>query len=351
MKSLRYLLIIPALLLGACNGTSSSEESTVVSSETSTATSESISSEVPTSSSISSETSFTSSSSSTSSSSEEVINPLVANSKWGLEAAQACYDTIGTVIPYMEADAFEYKVTVDEYGDAAIWFYLYYETQEIAEAKVIDYAYAAWEQDSYECVVKPTWLHDENYSMWQQNILYADKVLTNINAVEIMGLDSIKNYNDKAMGCLGLYCFNYIPNVDPHSFPTYAVDYYTNDEVVPEMTGDDLNFEFTFAIDEMSGDKFLQIYVTSDSHTYDMEEMYFYNILDSVYFIAQYDVYEEKFTDEFFVNGDEYPGWQENFAYLAYDYHNTHVIYIKYDTTHNWLYIEISMLTPSEGNE
>ena len=343
MKSLRYLFIIPALLLGACNGTSSSKESSPISSESSSLTSESISSEVTSSSTISE-----SSISSSSSEPVEDINPLVANSKWGKEAAQACLDTIGTVIPYMEANAFEYKVTVDEYGDSAIWFYLYYETQEIAEAKVIDYAYAAWEQDSYECVVKPTWLHDENYSMWQQNILYADKVLTNINAVEIMGLDSIKNYNDKAMGCLGLYCFNYIPNIDPHSFPTYAVDYYTNDEVVPEMKGDDLTFDFTFAIDEYSGTKFLQIYVTSEKHTYDLEEMYFYDILDSVYVIAQYDTSKDDFTENYFVNGDTYPGWEENYAYLAYDFNNTHVIYIKYDASHNYLYIEISMLPQGE---
>ena len=167
------------LVLGACNvmPNSSSDTGTTSNSESSLT-----SSGGEESSSSSSDVSSSSSSSSSS------INPLIEESKWGKEAAKACFDTLGVVFPYLEADGFEYKVTTDDYGDKAIWFYLYYETQEIAEEKIVDYAWAAYEQDRYECVVKPTTLMGEDYSIWEQNILYADKVLSEKYAVELQAL-------------------------------------------------------------------------------------------------------------------------------------------------------------------
>ena len=234
-KALRLLPILITLVLGACNNptsSSSSDSSVTPSSPSST------SSSVADISDCCDEPPFSTSSSAPISS----VNPLIEESKWGKEAAQKCFDTLGVVFPYLEADGFDYKVTTDDYGDKAIWFYLYYETQEVAEEKIVDYAWAAYEQDRYECVVKPTRFIGEDYSVWEQNVLYADKVLSERYAVELQALASQKAYNGKLMGCLGIYGFSYIPNIDPSKFPTYPVEYVLGENNgVPALVVDDVN--------------------------------------------------------------------------------------------------------------
>ena len=348
MKHLRYLLIIPALILGACNGTSSSASSTseeVISSDTSSSTSE-ITSESSSSSIESIISSITSSSSSTSSSTSEPtpdpVNPQVENSLWGKAAAQACYDTIGDVVPYMECDAFEFKAGVDDYGDPDFWFYLYYETQEIAEEKIVDYAYVAWEKGLYTCEVGLTWLHDDT-SYWQQQVLYADKVLNEQTAIEIMGLASLKNYDGKLMGCLGLYCYTYVPNLDKTKFPMNAVsnclDGYTP---VPEIVGE--GYEFSFQFSMYNGRKILQILVKNNSKLYEMEEEYFNALLDMKYNIAQWDDSLEDFTDNYYRKGDTYPGFEDSVCYYCYERYNTFCIYLDYDLSNQVLVLEFYSL-------
>ena len=351
MKKLRYLLIIPALILAACHDTSSSSSTSeeVISSDTSVSTTSEISSESSTSSIESIISSFTSSSStsssSTSSSTSEpapVVNPQVENSLWGKEAAQACYDTIGDVIPYMECDAFEYKAGVDDYGDPDFWFYLYYETQEIAEEKIVDYAYVAWEKGLYTCEVGMTWLHDDA-SYWQQQVLYADKVLGDEVAIEIMGLASLKSYNGTLMGCLGLYCYTYVPNLDKTKFPMNAVDNYLEGYTpVPEIVGEGYEFSFTFSIYE--GQKSLQILVKSDRKSYEMEEEYFNALLDMNYRIAQWDDSIENFTENIFLKGDSYPDFEDTVSYYCYERFNAFCIYLDYDLYNQMLILEFYTL-------
>ena len=355
MNKLRYLLIIPALLLGACNGTSSSEAkvssdnqetTSTVNSESSTSSSvESIISSVSsfTSSTSSISSSVPSSSSSSSSSSEEPeINPLVKDSKWGVEAAQACYDAIGDVIPYMECAGFEYKVTTDDYGDPAIWFYLYYETQEEAADKIVDYAYVAWEKGLFECVVKPDYFNDGNY-YWQQTALYADKVIDETHAVEIIGIDSVKSYNGKQMGCLGLYCFNYVPNIDKTKFPMNAVDYFLDGYTpVPEIVGE--GYEFSFKFSREQDIKVLQVTVKSNQKSYEMEEEYFYALLDRGYKIAQWDDTKEDFTENWFEKGATYPEYDDDVNYYCYEKYGSFCIYLDYNLYYQCLFLEFFLL-------
>ena len=330
-KALRLLPLVLGLVLGACNVSPSS-----VSSNADTPSSDSSVS--------SSEVSSSNSESSSSSSSSSSINPLIEESKWGKEAAQKCFDTLGVVFPYLEADGFDYKVTTDDYGDEAIWFYLYYETQEIAEQKITDYAWAAYEQDRYECVVKPTRFFGEDYSVWEQNVLYADKVLNDKHAVELQALASQKNHNDKLMGCLGIYGFSYIPNVDPTKFPTYPVEYVLGENNgVPALVMDDVKFDFSFAMYESN--KVLQIIVTSDKHTIDLEEKYFYTLEDARYRIFRFDDLADDFTEEAFGYGSHYPDYEDNYSYYAYNKDNTHCIYFEYDLNNQYLYIEIFKLS------
>ena len=339
-KALRLLPLLSLLVLGACNvppsNTSSASSNSSESLVTSTSSDESTSSST---SSSSSESSSSSSSSSTSS-----VNPAIEESKWGKEAAEVCFNTLGVVFPYLEAEGFDYKVTTDDFGDKAVWFYLYYDTQEIAEEKIVDYAWAAYEQDRYECVVKPTRFYGEDYTVWEQNVLYADKVLSDRYAVELQVLASQKAYNNKLMGCLGIYGFSYIPNVDPTKFPTYPVEYVLGEKNgVPALVMDDIKFDFS--INMYEGNKVLQIIVTSDKHTIDLEEKYFYALEDARYRLFRYDDLEDDFTGESFGYGSHYPEYEDNYCYYAYNKDNTHCVYFEYDLNHQYLYIEIFQLS------
>ena len=275
--------------------------------------------------------------------SNKVYDPIVANSKWGVEAAQACYETIGTVIPYFESDGFDYEVTVDDYGDPAIWFYLYYETEEIAEAKIVEYAYAAYEQDQYECVVQPERFYDyETYSTWEQTVLHADKSIEQYRAVEIVGLESIKQVDGKGKACIGLFCFNYIPNPDPTSFPDYAVmNVIGRNNVLPKFstvpTG--LNYSFKFFL--MEGAKCIEIVVTSTTYSIDLEEKYFYELLDAGYMIAQYDELEQDYTGETFLGTGEYPEFADNYSYYSLSPSQDYIVYFDYDINAQAFYIDV----------
>ena len=263
------------------------------------------------------------------------LDPIIANSKWGVEAATACYESIGTVIPYMEADAFEFEETEDNYGEPAIWFYLYYETSEIAESKIVDYAYAAYEQDLYECVVGPQTFQDPtSLSRWEQNVLIGDKVLDDFRAVEFYALDSIREYNGEGKPCLGIYCYNYIPNPHPESWPKYAVFTCIGTNDVPNFDNVEGKFthEFSFTIE--SGMKLMSIMIKSDTHSVDMEELYFYMLLDKGYSIAQYDDLAQDYTEDVFRKGSEYPGYEESYSYLAYEKGSSYMVEFYFNLTY-----------------
>lgn len=344
-KALRLLPIFVSLVLGACtpHGSTSGVLSTDTSSDITTSTSAVGISDCCTEPPVSTTSSVMSSSSSAPTS---TVNPVVAESKWGQEAAQACYDALGIVFPYLEAEGFEYKVTTDDFGDKAVWFYLYYDTQEIAEEKIVDYAWAAYEQDRYECVVQPTWFTDyTDYSRWEQNVLYADKVISDKYAIELQVLASLKNYNDKVMGCLGIYGFSYIPNTDPTKFPAYPVEYVLWEyNPVPDLGLDDMTYSFSF--DMYEGKRILIIIAESKKHGIEMEEEYFNKLLAAKYRIFRYSDLDDEFTDEMFTLEDNnvYPDYEDNYCFYAYPRDNSHLVYFEYDLNNQWLHIEVMCL-------
>ena len=319
MKLLRYLLLTSALLFSGCNSTAKSNEPSI---EAVSSSEPVISSEIP--------------------SSSKYIPEEVINSEWGQEAALACYETLGTVVPYYDADAFEYEVVDDDYGDPAIWFYLYYETQDIAEAQIEPYAYEAWQVDGYECTVDPQhrFYDYENYVSWTQKVLFADKNLSEYNAVEIQALASQKPYNGVSKGCLGLFCFNYVPNLHPDKFPVYAVSSILGENnSVPQLNGNDLEFGFQFFLNRYV--KCLEIYVTSKSAYYELEEEYFYLLLQSGFVILQYDDLEQNYTDLAFMDDDEYPEFDDNLCYYAAKEGEDYIVYFDYDLNRTAFYIDI----------
>lgn len=319
MKALRYLILATSLLLSGCGSTNNSKENDIISSTepVSTETSEN------------------------NSSSERVIPEEVKTSQWGEEAALASYDAIGAVVPYFEADHFDYQVTTDDFGDPAIWFYLYYETQDIAESKITDYAYAAWEADSYECVIQKTRFTDpDTFTYWDQNVLYADKDLSDYRAIEIQALASIKSYNGVGMGCLGLFCFNYIPNPYPNEFPTYAVSTIIGDDNNLPMFGyTDLEYSFSFFM--VGKTKCLQILITSKNRYFELEEEYFYALLTRGFGILQFNDMSEEFTDLGWVGEGEYPDYDDYMSYYASPEDLSYMVYFQYDIYNQVFQIEI----------
>ena len=265
---------------------------------------------------------------------------IVKDSKWGIDAADACYVSLGTVVPYMEADSFEFTECFDDFGDPAIWFYLYYETSEIAEAKITEYAYVAYEVGQYECVVKPHRFVDETtYSYWDQTVLFADKVFNSKRAVEITALDSIHN----GKPCLGLFCITYIPNMDKTSFPTNAVeDILGENNELPTLStvNDELTYSFTFFM--QSGLKCLEIAIVPTSEYYRLEEYYFYELLKADFIIVQYDELEEEFTENRYLGEREiYPEFEDNVYYYALSPEEDYMLSFDFDLYNNVFYIDI----------
>lgn len=272
----------------------------------------------------------------------QTIDPKVANSKWGLVAAQECFDTIGTVIPYLESDAFEFEKTIDDYGDPAIWFYLYYETSEIAEAKIEEYANAAYEQDQYVCVGGIERFTDAStYSYFETMVVHANKNLSDTNAVEIMALDSIRTYNGEGKPCLGLFCFNYIPNPTPTKFPTYPVSTILGNNEVPTLDGLEGTINYTFSFMIYEGTKCLEIVATSDDYYFELEELFFKELQGNGYVIAQYDELANDFTDNVYRRKDEYPGFEDSLFYYAYAPLEDHVICFDYNLNSQVFVIDI----------
>ncbi len=263
----------------------------------------------------------------------------VTESKWGFEAAKASYDTLGTVIPYLESDSFEYEVTVDDYGDPAIWFYLYYESEEVVETKLDDYSLAAYEQSKYKCVINENRFIDyETLTYVEVNVLYADKNLSKTKAVEIMGLASSKN----GKACMGLFCFNYIPNLEPHNFPTYAVENLLGkDNELPTLStvNDELTYDFSFMMQD--GMRGLIITVESSGNTIELEEKYFYELVNAEFLVYQFDELDEKFTGETYIGYGEYPGFEDNLFYYALSPEEEYMLTFDYNIDKNVFIISI----------
>ncbi|MBO6280500.1 MAG: hypothetical protein J6M95_02850 [Bacilli bacterium] len=269
-------------------------------------------------------------------------NDAIKNSKWGEEAAKASYDAIGVVIPYIESEAFEYEVITDAYGDLEINFYLYYESQEVAENKLVEYAYACYEQDRYQCEVKNQYYYDEtDYSYFEAQTLYADKVLNEEVAVEILGIASQKAYNGVLKGCLGLFCYTYLPNLNPSSFPNNAVKHLLGEEI-PALNGENLEFDFSFYI-YGEGYSCLTISVAGDGASYLLEEEYISTLLSASYDIYPYNSYEETLGNRL-RSVNDYQGYEDGFYYYAYPGNNNYMIVFYYSLYYSAFIIDIALL-------
>lgn len=294
-KLLKSLLLIPALLVGACN---------------SAANSSSESKEI------------------TSSSEEKLYPNSVLTSKWGLEAAKASYDVLGVAIPYIEQVSFEYVVGVDAYGDPDIWFYCYYNTDEEVDQAYIDYLDICASKGYSGKETTYSNFDPDTFTIIQFNYCVVDRVIGENQGVEIQFVPS--TWNGKP--CLGIYGFSYL-YIEEHIYPQLAVDRFFKDPSdVPAIKGD-YTYYFSFFLDSMNN-KGLEIQVLGCS--YDLEKYYFDELNKTGNFvIIQYSDEDEEY-DEVITSYDEYM-----YGFYYYAISNNKIIIFYYDISHQALVIDM----------
>lgn len=309
-KFIKSLLLIPALILSACNNNVAS-----------LSTSNSSNSELPSMSSLISSTSSgkvssdKSSSPSTSSSEERLLPNSVVNSKWGLEAATASYDALGVAVPYIDNDGFDYEVGIDDFGDATIWFYAYYKDDDSVNQAFEDYIEII-KQFGYSGERKITRYVDyETYTYYEFECVYANRVILEHHGIELDFLVSMHN----GKPCLGIYGFTYLYE-DPNVFPVIAIEdiYGSHASDIPVLDG--YKYEFMFFLNERTGKKILEIAVLNAGP--DIEEEFFNGLLKNGCVFEQYDDLDD-YYDELV---DEYPGFEDQYYYHAYN-NNIEVIF------------------------
>ena len=318
-------------LATSSEATSSVEESSIVTSE---ATSEIIESSV--------------SSAIESSSKEKVYPEEVYSSLYGEDAAKTMVDTLGAVVPYFGSDYFDYEVTVDDFGDPAMWLYLYYEVEDDAYSGLEPLAWTLYEDGGYACTISQARFVDyETYSYFYVDVLYADKVLTRRRAIEIQAVASNKSYEGKMYGCIGMYCFNYLPNVTPKEFPTLAIESLVGKNDIPVIDNSEglYTFDFTFYLLE-DGSKALLISVDSEDGVFDLEELYFNLLIEQGYLISRFDDLNEEYLDEpiFNKNNAEYPGYEDSYTFIATKLSGKYMITFEADISYQGFYINILKL-------
>lgn len=304
-KLFKSILLLPALLACACNGasgeinSSSSDDTSILEGNTS-------------------------------SSQEKLYPNSVLTSEWGLEAAKASYDVLGVAIPYIAQDSFIYEIGEDAYGDPDIWFYCFYETDDLA--------YQAYQDYLGICALKgysgeETTYHSIDYetlTIIEFQYCVVDRVIGEHNGVELQFVTSTKN----GKPCLGIYGMTYL-YIDENTYPQLAIDtFFKNPSDVPQITlEDDYSYYFSFIIDDW-GNKILEVQILNCYYTVEKE---FFDLLLATghYAIVQYtdddEDYEEVLT--------EYEEYMYGFYYYAIS--NDKIIIFEYDISHAALIIDM----------
>lgn len=236
----------------------------------------------------------------------EEWRPDFSDNPWGEETANACYDAVHGVIPYIQCDSYEYKTSVDDYGDDMITFYLYYETDDLAYKAFQDYATLCAENMYVVNIGENTYIDYDTLTYYTYESMYADCLVGKNLGLEIVGATS--TYNEKP--CLGLFVYNYI-YVPENEYPELAVqDVLGEHHDVPKIEGEGYTYEFMMFLDPDYGTKGVEIAVKGCS--YDIEELYFNTLIDNDWFIMWCDDLNETYD-----RITEYPGLTLGTYYYA----------------------------------
>lgn len=200
----------------------------------------------------------------------------VLNSGWGQEAAIASYEALGVAVPYIENAGFEYQVGVDEYGDATINFYVFYETDKDANDAFDEYI-SICEYYGYSGeVTTKTYIDYETYTIYEYESCIVDRVILDHHGIELQFL--VSTYKEKP--CLGIFGMTYL-YVDENEYPLLALEeiFGADASIFPVIEEEGAKFYFQFYIDEDTKDEALYLSVSNVS--YQLEEWYF-NAINSI---------------------------------------------------------------------
>ena len=205
----------------------------------------------------------------------------VLNSPWGEEKATEMYDTFHALIPYMEADEHEFVYSKDEYNDDILSAFFYYDTDAVAEAKVEEYATLCYEK-GYDVEISTDKYYDwDTYTVYEYQVVYADKVIKDSIGFEMQFLASIRNNRP----CLGVFAYNFV-YCPKDAWPDAAVEHLLGDraDLVPTLEAD-RTYNFIYDVDSNTGSICLEIQVSGGS--YADEETYFNLLKNKGYVQAQ----------------------------------------------------------------
>lgn len=263
----------------------------------------------------------------------------VVESPWGEEKATKMYDTFHALIPYMEADEYEFEYTVDEYGDDILGAYLYYTEDEIAEAKVSEYAELCYSKGYDVEQTTDTYYDWENFVIYEYEVVYASKVIKDSIGFEMQVLASRR----ASRPCLGIFAYNYV-YCPKDAWPNAAVDHLLGDRsnLIPSYNIQGGNYSFIYDVDSKSGSICLEIQLTGGS--YADEEAYFNLVKEKGYVQAQRD----DLDDDYLVRVDEYEDFNDQYFYMCMPADDIMLIY-DYNVNNQTFIIDIWLIKNNQA--
>lgn len=231
--------------------------------------------------------------------------PDFSDNPWGETAANDCYDAVHGVIPYLQCDDFEYKVSEDDYGDPMITFYLYYATDDLASEAFNNYATLCAENMYVVNVGENTYIDYDTYTYYTYEVMYADCLVGKNLGLEIVGTPS--TYNQKP--CLGLFVYNYL-YIPENEYPELAIqEVLGKNHGLPTIEGD-YTYKFLMFIEEDYNTEACEIQVYGCY--YDLEEWYFNQLIEDGWYIMKCNDSAETYE-----RIKEYDGYDLGYYYYA----------------------------------
>lgn len=194
-----------------------------------------------------------------SSSSESSTDPLPV-SQWGEELGAVLQKNLGTDLPYLPNDSFTYEDTVDAYGDPMAIIYCFYDSEENLDAAGEAYAVACFE-DGYDVTLETI-----QSGIYVYDCYFADKVIESNHGIELQFLIGAQDGVD----CLGIFAYNYTA-YDENIWPGDLIAEYLDGQEIPAIEGEGYTYAYWEAIDEETGDKFIEVQIYGVSYGSDEE--------------------------------------------------------------------------------
>ena len=203
----------------------------------------------------------------------EIINPTDFTKTFKKD----CKDALGEVIPFCPCVTYEYDTDVDIYGDKTLDVYFSFLAEETC-SKAYAYYGNLCEEAGYTVTAGTLSIDDYSYV----EVLYADKVVKDNDAIELCIIESIKD--DKPT--LGVFGMTYL-YVDENVYPQIAVDKVLGEDsdLLPKIEGD-YTYSFYFDYQEMEdGTIYKALRVVTYGCYYDIEEWYFNELKEAGFVI------------------------------------------------------------------